>query len=334
MKLVLSTLFLIAVALGGCAQKQAFESQPPENLPDPGSSHFTILSGTPGGTYFAQAEEICSRYHGTNELRTPLCLNASTAKYSEKVFRLKNQEVDFILDTSARRELRRINQESDAERSSPVQLRAVASFEAQPLTILVKRSSGIVTLDDLSQARVTLQQKSLAEALFSVLLTAKAWDYSSFKSVLLKRKSSEAINAFCDGTADAYVSSVGHPSGFTKELIEDCDGMLLPVVGPAVSAKIDSFPSISNAVIPAGTYARQGNDVNSFGFRTLLMTRSDVPDQLITAILQGVFDDLDRVRRSHPALATLEASQMASSSILAPLHPAAEAFYRDRGLLP
>ena len=58
-----------------------------------------------------------------------------------------------------------------------------------------------------------------------------------------------------------------------------------------------------------------------------------MPEDVIGTIVAGVFDDLATLRSLHPALAHLDPHAMASEGLSVPLHPGAEQYFRERGLL-
>lgn len=51
-------------------------------------------------------------------------------------------------------------------------------------------------------------------------------------------------------------------------------------------------------------------------------------------IVSRVFENLEEIRRMHPAMSRLDPARMAQDGLYAPLHPGAERYFRERGLLP
>jgi TRAP-type uncharacterized transport system substrate-binding protein len=71
--------------------------------------------------------------------------------------------------------------------------------------------------------------------------------------------------------------------------------------------------------------------VPTFGVEATLVTREDVPDAVIDTIVRSVLGDLDTLRGLNPVLVGVIAEDMATPGASAPLHPAAETFYRESG---
>ena len=60
---------------------------------------------------------------------------------------------------------------------------------------------------------------------------------------------------------------------------------------------------------------------------------ADVPDEVVYTVVKAVFDNFDRFRSLHPAFENLVAEEMVSLGLSAPLHPGAERYFREAGLL-
>lgn len=80
-------------------------------------------------------------------------------------------------------------------------------------------------------------------------------------------------------------------------------------------------------------YRGTDNDVTTFGVRATFVTSADVPEDVVYVVVKAVFDNLDQFRALHPAFANLDAAQMANDGLSAPLHPGAERYFREAGLI-
>jgi hypothetical protein len=74
-------------------------------------------------------------------------------------------------------------------------------------------------------------------------------------------------------------------------------------------------------------------DTPTFRARAVLLTRADVPDAEVTALVEAVVGHFDVFHVLLPVLADLTPSDLASVGSSAPLHPAAENALRRTGLL-
>jgi len=126
---------------------------------------------------------------------------------------------------------------------------------------------------------------------------------------------------------------VGHPAGSIKEATTACDSVIVTVDNPSVAALVQENPFYRTAVIPGGMYRGTDADTNTFGVGATLVTSAQVPDDVVYALVKSVFTNMDQFRGLHPAFADLDPKQMAADGLSAPLHPGAEKYYREAGLL-
>jgi TRAP-type uncharacterized transport system substrate-binding protein len=57
------------------------------------------------------------------------------------------------------------------------------------------------------------------------------------------------------------------------------------------------------------------------------------PEDEVHALVRTIFDNFQVLAEMHPVLNELEPREMVSSHGAAPLHPGAERFFRERGLI-
>jgi uncharacterized protein len=64
-----------------------------------------------------------------------------------------------------------------------------------------------------------------------------------------------------------------------------------------------------------------------------LVTTASQPEDEVYAFVRTIFDNFQILAELHPVLNELEPREMAGSHGAAPLHPGAERFFRERGLI-
>ncbi|PKP84454.1 MAG: C4-dicarboxylate ABC transporter substrate-binding protein, partial [Alphaproteobacteria bacterium HGW-Alphaproteobacteria-2] len=160
----------------------------------------------------------------------------------------------------------------------------------------------------------------------------KGWTTADF-SVASELPPAEQAAALCDNNVDAMVYTVGHPSGAIQEATTACDTVLVNVTGPEIDKLIAENPYYRSATIPGGMYRGSDADVTTFGVGATFVTSADVPEDVVYNVVKAIFADLDQFKGLHPALGVLDPQQMVSDGNSAPLHPGAERYYREAGLL-
>ncbi len=101
----------------------------------------------------------------------------------------------------------------------------------------------------------------------------------------------------------------------------------------ATQKLIDDNPYYRKAVIPGGMYRGSDEDVTTFGVAATFVSSTDVPDDVVYAVVKAVFENFDSFKRLHPAFANLNKEEMVSDALSAPLHPGAAKYYKEAGLI-
>jgi TRAP transporter TAXI family solute receptor len=213
-------------------------------------------------------------------------------------------------------------------------LRAVMSLHPEPLTVVARADAGIAGVADLAGKRVAVGSPgSGTRAIADVLMAGLGWTTADFAAAP-ELETGRQGQALCAGEIDAYLFAVGHPALAIQETAADCDVVLVPAAGPAVDALLAANPHFFEATIPAGLYRGTDREVATFGVGATLVTRAEVPEDTVYRLVSSVFDDFETLRGLNPALVSLEARDMASEGLTAPLHPGAARYYREQGWLP
>ena len=70
----------------------------------------------------------------------------------------------------------------------------------------------------------------------------------------------------------------------------------------------------------------------TFGVKATFVTSAKVPDSVVYAITKEVFDNFDSFKKLHPAYAVLTKQNMLEG-LSAPMHPGAEKYFKEAGLM-
>ncbi len=210
-------------------------------------------------------------------------------------------------------------------------LRSVLALHPEPLTLVTRPQAGITAFDQLRGKRLNVGNAgSGSRASLDELLQAQGWTLRDFAQITTLRPDQHG-KALCENRIDAFFYGVGHPSDNVLQATRDCGARLAAVGGPAVERLLAQHNYYTRAVIPGGTYPNNPRDVASYGVVATLLASADVGDEMIYLVVKSVFENLDELKSQHPALAGLTAENMISAGLIAPLHPGAARYYRERG---
>jgi uncharacterized protein len=213
------------------------------------------------------------------------------------------------------------------------ELRALFSLHPEPFTVVARADAGISTFEDLEGKRVNIGNPGSGQrGTMDVVMEAMGWTTDTFGQATELPPGEQAL-ALCDNNVDAIVYTVGHPSGAIQEATTACDTVLVNVDNDSIRELVEERPYYSMATIPGGMYRGTDEDVTTFGVGATFVSSSDVDEEVIYQVVRAIFENFDQFKGLHPALEILEPETMVRDGISAPLHPGAERYYREAGLL-
>ncbi len=210
-------------------------------------------------------------------------------------------------------------------------IRALFSVHAEPLTVVAKRGSGLKSLDDLKGSRINIGNAgSVERAAMDALMDAAGWTDEDFQLVQVLPADQQSL-AFCHDRLQAMVFRVVHPDAVLQQADEMCEATLVDLGGPVIEKLVGANPHYTAVVVPAGVYSGTPKQIKSFGVVATLVTSEDISEDVVYRMTKAVFENLEALRKTHPSLRSLEASQMMRNGLSAPLHPGAVRYFRESG---
>lgn len=293
----------------------------------------TIGTGGVTGVYYPAGGAICRLVNMDRKEHGIRCSVESTGGSIYNLNAIRQGELDLAVAQSDW-QFHAYNGSSEFESDGKNEkLRAVFSLHPEPFTVVASKGSQIKTFEDLAGKRVSVGNPGSGQrATAEVLMEEMGWTMDKF-SLAAELKAAEQSQALCDGNIDAFFYTVGHPSGSIKEATTSCDSVLVNVDNEATKKLVDDNPYYRVATIPGGMYRGNDEDTTTFGVAATFVTSSDVADDVVYAVVKAVFENFDSFKRLHPAFGNLEKSEMVSDALSAPLHPGAEKYYKEAGLL-
>lgn len=140
----------------------------------------------------------------------------------------------------------------------------------------------------------------------------------------------ENVVALRDGVIDVGVWTVGAGTASIIDIATTHDIRIIPFSPEELARIFEAHPTYPAGILPAGTYPGVP-DVPLPTVPNIVVVHEDLPYRAVYEILTAIFDNLDDLRAIHAAAyaTTLETGPVTGI----PLHPGAERFFRDRGVL-
>ena len=212
-------------------------------------------------------------------------------------------------------------------------LRAIFSVHPEPFTVVVRADSGIKEFKDIKGKRVNIGNPGSGQrGTMDVVMKALGWTKADFK-LASELKSAEHSKALCDNKIDAFVFTIGHPSGNIKEATTSCNSILINVTGPEIDKLVAENSYYRKATIPGGMYRGTDTDTKTFGVGATFVSSAKVPEEVIYNVVKAVFENFDQFKKLHPCFKVLKKEEMIKDGLSAPLHKGAIKYYKEAGLM-
>ena len=197
--------------------------------------------------------------------------------------------------------------------------------------LVTTADTGIKSVEDLRGKRVGVgASNSGVEINARMILDAYGMTYDDIQPDYLAY--GEAIDNMKNGQCDAVFVTSGLPNATVMELGVQYDMVIVPIDGEGREKLVSEYPYYAKSVIPANTY-NNTEDVEGVFVYNIMLVRNDISDAMVYDMLEGIFANIDTIKASHNAADKNIDITFGVDDIQLPLHPGAEAFWKDNGYL-
>lgn len=304
--------FALAISLTGAAKAQDF---------------INVLTGGTSGVYYPLGAGLANIYgEKIDGVRTQVQSTKASVENMNLIQAGRGEIALALGDTVA------AAWAGDEEAGFPAkldQLRGIAAIYPNYIQIVASKESKITEFAELKGASLSVGAPASGTELNSrAIFAAMDMSYDDLGKVEYL-PFAESVELIKNRQLDATLQSAGLGVASIRDLASS-----LPITMVAVPAEVAESlgaPYIA-ATIPAGTYDGQDADVPTVAISNYLVTNAGVSDDLAYAMTKELFENLDTLEASHQA-AKLIKLENALNGMPIPLHPGAERYYREQGLL-
>jgi hypothetical protein len=211
-------------------------------------------------------------------------------------------------------------------------IRGITSLYQEHCQIQARKDAKIAAVTDLKGKRVCVGPLgSGTEQNAMQILEAYGMKFDDFAKVE-RLTATESSDYLKDGRIDAAFYSVGVGAAVLVDTAITVDTVLVPVDGSQRDALMKKYPFFTKAVVPKGAYKGIEQDVPTVAVMAILAARAEMEETMAYQITKAIFDNIADIERAHAKGKELKL-ETALNGMSIPLHPGAEKFYKEKGIL-
>jgi len=210
-------------------------------------------------------------------------------------------------------------------------LRGIASLYPETIHIVATKASGIKTIEDLKGKKVGVGAPNSGTAADAkIILEAHGITFDDMKVDYINFN--EVAQRLIDGQIDAGFTTAGFPTSSIINIATKRDIVLVPISAEKIKELCDAIPYYGATVIPGGLYKGVDEDVPALATPALWICDAKLSPTLVYKLTKALWEHVDILAKVHSQGKNITL-ETALDGIGIPLHPGAELYYKEVGLI-
>ncbi|WP_199616980.1 TAXI family TRAP transporter solute-binding subunit [Paenibacillus alkalitolerans] len=210
-------------------------------------------------------------------------------------------------------------------------LQAIGALYQETIQIVVSEKSGITSVSGLKGKKVSVGAPgSGTEVNARQILEVYGL---TFDDLSLERLSfGDSAKKIQDGGLDAAFVTAGAPTAAINELAATTGIRILSIEDDKIKAITDNFKFYSQQVIAANTYPKQETEVKTVAVKAIMTVRAELDAQLVYDITKTIYENTQPLIAINAKANEIQTDK-ALEGISIPLHPGAEKYLKEQGVI-
>lgn len=213
-------------------------------------------------------------------------------------------------------------------------LRFIANLYPEHIHVYARGDSDIETLEDLRGKTVNIGLPASGAKVGATLLLEAAGLTENEDYTAAYLNTQQATEQLQDGQIDAALTVTGFPSAGIAQLASVAGLKLISVPEDIQAAVIEQAPFYYSATIPSGAYEGVDYDTSTVAVGAQWLVGEQVDEELVYGITKALWNENTRqlLDDGHAKGAAIQQSDALVGRGI-PLHPGAERFYKEAGMV-
>ncbi|WP_307343125.1 TAXI family TRAP transporter solute-binding subunit [Caldalkalibacillus uzonensis] len=143
----------------------------------------------------------------------------------------------------------------------------------------------------------------------------------------------EATDLMRNRQVDAAMIMAGIPAAAVSEMTATADGVLLSYDDDIIAKMQEQYPWYIEFIISAESYENQDEDVKTVAQLNMLVVDASMPEEVAYDLVKTFWEKIDQLQDAHAVVAQFDVENAVTGLADVPLHPGAEKYYKEVGVL-
>lgn len=336
-KLFRMSIFLILImtifAVSGCSGQSAAGDSESADLKDE-KMNLTLLGASPNGPGLIIMNGLaeCINKSYPDSIVTIVPGNNGT-----NVTRINNNEADLAMTDNVFAAAASQGQYPYDKKME--NLAAVAVMNPQVFQVVADSDLGIDSFDEIIKNKMKIRISSgLAGGAWPLFFKNYLAEYgltindmTNWGCEILYQGIDDSAKMLADDRIDVFICSVFIPTPTIQELSQSKKIVLLNMDSQVLNRLCEKH-GYQKTVITSSIYDFVGEDILSINTNSILIVPKDSPEDKVYKITQSIDSNLDYLKTVHSSFAAISSDSLIKNLDM-PLHPGAEKYYREEGII-
>lgn len=328
-------IFLVAALVPsfGCSKQVGNEGRE-DTKTQPAEMNLTLLGTSPNGPGLIIVNGLAECI---NKSYPDSVITVVPGNFGTNITRINNNEADACM-TDTYMALSALSGEAPYDEKMD-NLASVTYLMPTVYQIAVNAKSGLSSFEDFiinkKNLRISVGMTGSAAAQFMMELLAfyglTLEDIEGWGCEIVYQNIDNSAQMLADKRIDMMVAGAIVPTPTIQEISKNKQVVLLTLEPEAVN-KLCRQQKYFKYTLPAGTYDFLSEDLHTVSTNTIIAVPKNAPDEVVYKMTRAFHDNLDYIKMTHASMADITPEQMINDLGI-DLHPGAEQFYREAGIL-
>lgn len=317
LKKIFCLLFLFTLSL--CMFSYSFAAQ----------EQFSVVTGLTGGTMYAVSAGWADVVNKTIPDINITNQEGGGNIYTARV--LSNKEAEFALfanDTA----YYLYNGLQDFEGHELPALRAITGLYTESFHGVTLKNSDIYKFEDLIGKKTGIGPPGSGTLVINKRII-EAYGLKEEEIGAMNLGFNDAADYLRDEHVDAILYTTGLPFSPVVDVSTTKPVRIFGISNEAIDKLIEKYPFYIHMTVPViDAYRGMDEPIETVSVKMLLLTRIDIEEEKIYKVTKAFFENIENIRQSHASMSNFKVDT-ALDGIPVPLHPGAERYYKEIGLI-